>query len=358
MNITYVPNRSITLVTSNFKILTATKDTANWAKIEAAVRENNEDALIRAMSMKAAVEDFGGTKKIEIRDGVNVFYRGVKLFGEDVSRILGYISSGAPQKSMMMFLDDKFKNVSPESVASLYNFLNNKEMPITDNGTILGFKGVRADGYSVHTGAEPLISGTRREDGAILNAIGETVWMDRRYVDCNANNSCGPGLHIGSRRYATGWGPRVMIVEFSAADVGMVPNHACEVLRVSKYRIVGELKDGDYLGEIHNGDYSRPNETPEPVELAEDFIEPINNSMPSEEDPDANNIVLEKALIRHCKNVYNISNWSKGQAAGFKDGKAHQKRRFYEVDAGRTFKKYSTEFVAGYLAGYRDGRNS
>ncbi len=337
MNLTYILNRSITLVTSNFKVLTASRDNPNWSKIEAAVKANDENALIRAISMKASVEDFGGTGQIEVRNGRDVFYRGVKLFGEDVSRILAYLSSGAPHVSLVKFLDEKLRNVSPDSVASLYNFLANKEMPITDNGTVLGFKGVRDDLYSVHTGAEPLISGTRREDGSILNEIGETVWMERRYVDCNANNSCGPGLHVGSRRYAKGWGPRVMIVEFSPADVGMVPNHSCEVLRVSKYRVVGELLAGDYLGETYNGDYARPNETPEPPEDIE-VAEVITVATPK------------------AKNIFNISEWSKGQATGFKDGKAHAKRKFYEVDKGRSFKKYSKEFVNGYLVGYKDGR--
>ena len=163
--------------------------------------------------------------------------------------------------------------------------------------------------------------------------------MDMSYVDCNANNSCGPGLHIGSKSYAKGWGPRVMVVEFSPENVGMVPNGNCEFLRVNKYRIVGELNEGDYLGETYNGDYSRPNETPEPPDEIEvpEVLEVVGKKLAS-------------------KNVFNISDWSKGQAAGFKDGKAHSKRKFYEVDKGRSFKKYSKEFVNGYLVGYKDGR--
>jgi len=340
MNITYIPGRSITLVTSKFKVLTASKDNPNWSKIEAAVKANDEQTLINLISPKKYVEGFGNTGKIEVR-GSDVFYRGEKLFGEDVNRIFAYLSSGAPEASMLKFLDAKFKNVDTNSVTSLYRFLENKEMPITDNGTVLGFKGVRSDLYSVHTGQEPLISGVRRSDGSILNDIGETVWMERRYVDCNANNPCGPGLHIGSRRYAKGWGPRVMVVEFSPEDVCMVPNNSCEVLRVNKYRIVGELTEGDYLGETYNGDYSRPVETPEPEEVeVEVVIEPAKT--------------VSKTPNR--ENIFNISNWSRGQAEGFKDGKAHAKRKFYEVDKGSTFKKYSKEFINGYLVGYKDGR--
>lgn len=339
MNITFLRNqdgtpRGLVFLSSQGKATTVARDNPNWEKIKMAVEANDELTLLNLISMRRSVETFGNTGKIEVRNGA-VFYGNEKLFGEDVNRILSYLRGGHPANSMIKFLEAKVRNVSPESVASLYNFLENKEMPITDNGTVLGFKGVRSDLFSVHTGAEPLISGVRRDDGAIRNEIGDTVWMDRRFVDCNAHNSCGPGLHVGSRRYAKGWGPRVMVVEFSPENVGMVPTQSCEVLRVNKYRIVGELNEGDYLGEVFNNDYSRPDETPEP---------PAKIVVPIE-------IVKAKA-----KNCFNISAWTKGQAAGEKDGKAHSKRKFYEVDSGRSFRNYSKEFVKGYLAGYRTGR--
>jgi len=344
LNITFLRNtdgspRGLVFISSTGAAKTVNKDNPNWEKIEAAVRNNDEDALMEAISMKRSVENFGKTGKIQVRNGA-VYYGGEKLYGEDVNRILAYLQSGFPTSSMIKFLEAKVRNISLNTgaVSSLYSFLENKGMPITDNGTVLGYKGVREDLCSVHTGREPLISGTRRDDGSILNSIGETVWMDMRFVDCNPGNSCGPGLHIGSYNYAKNWGKRVMVVEFSPENVGMVPNHACEVLRVNKYRIVGEYFEGDYLGEVYNDAYARPDETPEPPEVIEV--------------PEVLEVVVPKA-----KNIFNISEWSKGQATGFKDGKAHAKRKFYEVDKGRSFKKYSKEFVNGYLVGYRDGRN-
>ena len=65
---------------------------------------------------------------------------------------------------------------------------------------------------------------------------------------------------------------------------------------------------------------------------------------------------IETPAEKDWSNLYSISDWSKGQATGYKHGKAHAKRLFYEVDKGRKFKRYSTEFVDGYLRGYRDGR--
>ena len=206
MNITFIPRKSITLVTSDFKVLTATKDCPNWKAIEAAVKANDEETLIELISMKKTVENFGKTGKIQIRDG-NVFYRGEKLFGEDVSRIFSYLSHGYPHQSMVKFLEAKLRNAYPSSVEALYSFLENRGMPITDRGTILGYKGVESDFYSKNSGNEPLISGKRDERGKILNSIGETIWMDRRYVCDDNSQGCTGGLHIGSKNYPyqLGW---------------------------------------------------------------------------------------------------------------------------------------------------------
>ena len=239
--------------------------------------------------MKKTVENFGKTGKIQIRNG-NVFYRGEKLFGEDVSRIFSYLSNGYPHQSMVKFLEAKLHNAYPSSVEALYSFLENRGMPITDRGTILGYKGAESDFYSKNSGAEPLISGKRDERGKILNSIGETIWMDRRYVCDDNSQGCTGGLHIGSKNYATNWagsGGHVMVVEFSPEHVVSVPTSEHEKLRVFKYKVVGEINDNNLLGDTYDSNYVRPDEDSEP----DDEIVP--------------------------KNLYNISDWSRGQSASF-----------------------------------------
>jgi hypothetical protein len=333
MNLTFVPNRSVTLVTSDYGVLTATADSPNWSAIEAAIKANDEQALISAISLKHSVQTFGATVKgrgeIVVRNS-QVYYRGEKLFGEDVNRIISYLKGGFPQASMIRFLEAKLLNKFPESVAALYSFLENRGMPITDNGTVLGYKGVDSDYYSKTSGAEPLISGIRDELGRVRNQIGDVIWMDRRYVCADNSQGCAGGLHVGSNGYAVNFAGdgHVMIVEFSPEHVVSVPTSEHEKLRVYKYRVVGELKeDKALLDNTYDGEYVRPDDA---------------------EDPDES--------VEVSENQYCVADWSKGQSAGVKDGRSHQKRKFYECDKGRTFKKYSREFVDGYLAGYRSGR--
>ena len=118
-----------------------------------------------------------------------------------------------------------------------------------------------------------------------------------------------------------------MVVEFSPEHVVSVPTSEHEKLRVFKYKVVGEIDSGNLLDDTYDSNYVRPDEDSEPDEE----IVP--------------------------KNLYNISDWSRGQWASFADGKAHQKRKFYEEDAGRSHRKYSKEWISGYLRGYKDGRN-
>jgi hypothetical protein len=339
MALTFIPNRSVTLVTSDFRVLTATatKDSPNWPKIEAAIKVRDERSLIEAISLKESIRTFGSAVKgrgdITIKND-NIFYRGEKLYGEDVNRILSYLAGGFPEESMILFLESKLLNPSFDSVASLYMFLENKGMPITDNGTVLGYKGVGDDYFSKNTGSEPLVEGIRNERGAVRNKVGDVIHMNRRYVCADNNQGCAGGLHIGSKNYATSWagqGGRVMVVEFSPEHVVSVPTTEHEKLRVCKYRVVGEF-NGDLLGDVYNSDFVRPN----------DGVDPDTVEIEGEKD---------------WSNLYNISDWTRGNQVGLKDGKAHQKRKFYEEDKGRSFKKYSKEWVNGYLKGYREGRN-
>lgn len=342
--------RSLLVVASNGAVHTVAKDHPNWRRILAALELQDESSLVQAISMTGTIETFGddvrGRGDITFDGTARVLYRGVQLFGEDIDRMLAYKAGGFPEESMVLFLEAKLRNISPRSVESLYKFLDNKGMPLTDNGTVLGYKGVRSDYFSINTGQEPLIEGTRDDRGGIRNAIGDVVAMDRRYVCADFDNPCGPGLHIGSRNYATNWAGngRVMVVEFSPEFVVSVPTVEAEKLRVSRYRVVGEL-NGAFLGNVYNNEYVRPATEPTPPPAPVEIESPV---VPEVVEKAKKLVVIGKPAPR--------TDFGRGQSDGYKDGKAHQKRKFYEVDRGAKFDDYSPEYVSGYLLGYRNGR--
>jgi hypothetical protein len=51
-----------------------------------------------------------------------------------------------------------------------------------------------------------------------------------------------------------------------------------------------------------------------------------------------------------------ITEYELGYKKGLTDGRGHQKRKYYESDTARSFKKVTDTYVKGYLAGYKDGR--
>ena len=112
----------------------------------------------------------------------------------------------------------------------------------------LGYKGVQNDFYSTTGNADTIVvQGTTNERHQILNAVGETIEVQRRCVDDNKDRGCSHGLHIGSYDYAEGWAGqdgKLLLVEFDPQDAVSVPTDCSfQKLRVSKYRVVADISD-------------------------------------------------------------------------------------------------------------------
>lgn len=149
-------------------------------------------------------------------------------------RILGFLEEGLPFEPLLKFHARLEANPSGRAVQELYTFLENKNLPITSEGMILGYKAVRRDWYDIYS-------------GTILNTVGSTISMPRNKVDDNCNQTCSYGLHIGSIEYVKMFGgsadrSRILIVEFDPADVVSVPiDYHGQKLRACKYKVLQEM---------------------------------------------------------------------------------------------------------------------
>jgi len=345
MTYSLTPN-ALTVVTSNNKVLMTRSDNPNWHQILSALKRNNEADVVNLMNVRRTVETFGSDLApgaITIRDG-QVFFRDELLAGLDVDRILEFSCKGLPVDGMVAFLEKKLANPSRRSIESLYWFLENGNMPITPRGTFLAYKGVSNEFNSISTGREPLISGVRNSNGSILNSVGQTVHMERRYVTDDFNQGCGPGLHAGSINYAKGWGPRVVIVEIDPADVVSVPSSEHEKLRCNKYTVIGEyvapLSD-TYTEEFHP-ELAKPKKvvvTPEIQALIDEAYE-AGQKDASLDEPTLDDIETEE----------DTETYDDGYARGLKDGRGHKRKVYSNDELG------NSDYVDGYLDGYRRGR--
>jgi len=355
---TLSPN-SLTVVTSGNKVLTTRSDNPNWSNILTALKGENESELVNLMSVRRTLENFGSELApgaISIKNG-QVYFRNEQLFGLDVDRILEFSSKGLPVSGMVSFLEKKLANPSRRSIESLYWFLENGNMPITPRGTFLAYKGVSNEFVSINTGHEPLISGTRLPNGSILNTVGQTVHMERRYVTDDFNQGCGPGLHAGSINYAKGWGPHVVIVEIDPADVVSVPSSEHEKLRCNKYTVIAEfiVPLNDTYTEEYHPELATPKEvkiTPEIQALIDEaYQEGLNDrsiNNPSDDQIEEDLDTLDDELDDSSLSVESVD-YDTGYVAGLKDGRGHKTREYYEDER-------QTGFIEGYLDGYRDAR--
>lgn len=224
------------------------KDNANFEPLKKAIFEARYDDVPQYLDIAKAVEDFV-EGEVEVRDEV-VYYKGKhRLHGVVVDKLLEMLRSGMKDSTPITnFISALMTNPSSNSVDQLYTFLGYKSLPITPQGMVLGYKGVKEDFYSSTGNADTIVlQGTTNESHQIFNGVGETIEVQRRCVDDNKDNHCSHGLHVGSYDYANSWagnGGRLLLVEFDPQDAVSVPTDCSyQKLRVSKYKVVSDITD-------------------------------------------------------------------------------------------------------------------
>jgi len=256
-------NNSLTIIFDNCNQKQVLQDHPRWEDILEAYY-NNDDKQLEELISVDYVQSYSNDDFI-IQDG-ELYYNGTLVSGVDAQRYIEFLTNKHPYKPLERFMRKKLNNVSKRSIDELYNFLENKNIPINNEGNIIAYKGVDNDYYSIYSGREKLIQGRRDNRGRIYNGIGEVVEMERKDVDDNCNRGCSAGLHAGNLDYAISWGKRVVLVEIDPADVVSIPNDAkYSKLRCNKYKVIGE-----YSRPLPNSYYNDSNDI---MEDAKDTIE-------------------------------------------------------------------------------------
>lgn len=250
-------------IPSTGKAVRVTAEDPRYEDIKKAVMKNMEDKLIELLDtpvesyklkkitkVAEKTASFGNLKfVITEKDGVP--HHKVTYKMRELPEVLGkYLynlyEEGCNEFShYFMFLDNILNNPSERARNELYTFLASRHLPITDHGTFLAYKGVRADMYSVNGNKKTrVLSGKVNSAGHILNNPGDTITVVTEDVDSNCNNYCSCGLHVGTWEYASGFGHTVVAVDVNPADVVSVPlDCGCEKCRVSSYKVLQVVND-------------------------------------------------------------------------------------------------------------------
>jgi len=191
-------------------------------------------------------------------EGDRVLYKGRELHNVLVDRILAFRQKGFPIDDMVKFLENLMQNPSSSSVNELFDFMENRNLPITENGTFIGYKAVQGDFWSKTAGKTVLTKGKTDTEGRVFNGVGEEIECERNQVDDNRGNECSNGLHVGGLNYATvtfrSGGDKVVLVEVNPKDVVSVPrNYNAQKLRACAYKVIGEYTGP--LDDVSTRDY-------------------------------------------------------------------------------------------------------
>jgi hypothetical protein len=180
-----------------------------------------------------------------IINGDNVSYKGENLPQVLAKKVIAFVEQNLPIDLFLKFWENLRQNLSYTAILELYDFLAYKDLPLTEDGYFIGYKGVGSDFFSIMGNLETrVLQGTTNDRGQIKNVIGERIEVDRRDVCDDRRIACAPGLHVGSLDYAKGWGSKVIIVKVHPKDVVSIPcDSGYQKCRCSAYEVLAEYKE-------------------------------------------------------------------------------------------------------------------
>lgn len=247
----YITNsKAIILILSDNTNVRVEKSDASYAKILKSFElpKNEQEAAILmilnpVIQGKSAVNDVEGFELINDE----IHYQGERLPAALERKVISIMEDGLPLDHFAKFWERLQNNPSATSINELVDFLSYKELPITEDGFFIAYKGVDSSYWSVKGNTSTKVTqGIVNSSGQILNSIGSIIEVPRRQVDDNRVNECSHGLHVGSLDYAKSWATKVVVVKVDPADVVSVPKDcSCQKCRVSKYEVLY-----DFVGEI------------------------------------------------------------------------------------------------------------
>lgn len=261
---------NITLIMDDGQTHLISANHPNHEAILNAIRNSEWSLLPDLVDIPQAMSRYS-EGSVTVNEFGEVFYGDEPVHNTVAKRITAFFQQGLPYQPLVRFLENLMANPSRRSVEELYGFLENEGMAITEDGCFVGYKGVRDDYKDVHS-------------GKFDNSPGQIIEMPRRDVDDDARRGCSYGFHVGSQRYAAGWGPRVMLVKVNPADAVSVPYESCEKLRVCRYEVLREVEKTTVLQSPMYNESDFEEEEDEFYDDCEDCGEPEGWCVCDEED--------------------------------------------------------------------------
>ena len=222
------------------KPYTFSKSHENYDKLLSYLENGNIEHFEASYDIASTVEHYcDGYVHV---DNGELSWQGITMPELFTDRILQMRREGFNIDPMLNFLDNMNDNPSDQAIVELFDFMQNKHLPITDDGHFLAYKAVSPDFKDIYT-------------GNIDNSVGEEVSIERSKVDSNRSKHCSAGLHVGAIDYVKSYGGidldedndggnQIVICKVNPADVVSVPSDArFQKLRTCRYEVVSLFND-------------------------------------------------------------------------------------------------------------------
>jgi hypothetical protein len=278
-NVPYrMSSKSITLMLGSAPMIIPSSH-MNFERVTEALKQAIHDFdLIKSLADIPTAIALATAGKVSVFEGT-VLYDGAACHNFLAQRILEHVQKSLPFAPLMAMLDRMMLNPNVEIREDLFKWLESGDMPITEDGCIIGYKYVQRDYYSSHSG----------NDGKVLHALHTTVSMPREQCDESRHNTCSTGLHFCSFGYlgSYNYNQRTIIVKVAPEDITAIPkDYNNQKARTCKYEVIGEIDRGVVTEDVYTGKGIVPNdgalegvvtqpegvEEPKQVELHKDDI--------------------------------------------------------------------------------------
>ena len=221
----------------------------HYSALVQCVHSGDEDEFINLLNTGFQVENWS-EGNFEFRDGL-LYFEGEQVAKDPTNRIVECLQQGFPHQFMMNYLTNLYDNVSERAVQESYKWSSHKGLPITEDGMMVGYKGVKTYVGDTIQGKNGEIKEGDLVDiytgNSFRNNVGDTASMRRRQVCDDHTQGCSSGLHVGTYEYACNWAGNtgvVVLVKFNPKDIVSVPSD-CEhhKLRVSEYEVISIARE-------------------------------------------------------------------------------------------------------------------
>ena len=236
----------------------------HYSALVESVHTEDADEFIKLLNTGFIVEDWSDGD-FEFRDG-HLYFEGEQVAKDPTNRIVECLQQGFPHRFMMNYLTNLYDNVSERAVQESYKWSSHKGLPITEDGMMVGYKGVKTySGETIQAKNGEIKEGDLVDiytGNSFRNNVGDTASMKRRQVCDDHTQGCDTGLHVGTYDYACDWAGStgvVVLVKFNPKDIVSVPSDCeCQKMRVSSYEVISvareQLEEAVYSDE-HDDEY-------------------------------------------------------------------------------------------------------